>query len=244
MTRIKGHQLGFRVGTWNVGSLSGRSGELVQALERRKLKVCCFQRTRWKGEGAKMLRTASGAKYKLFWKGNKQGLNGCGCVISEELIDKVIEVERVSDRLMMVRLLVGKGLVNVISAYAPQVGRRQVEKDVFWESMWDLMERVKDSEMVVLGGDFNGHVGRDSDGYEGVHGGYGYGVRNSEGESILEFCVAADMALCGTQFRKDDNKLISYSSGGSKTTVDYLMVRKREGSGRKSFPRRGGSKST
>ena len=41
--------------------------------------------------------------------------------------------------------------------------------------------------MVVLGGDLNGHVGQKSEGYEGVHGGFGYGVRNVEGEKILEF---------------------------------------------------------
>jgi len=28
----------------------------------------------------------------------------------------------------------------------------------------------------------NGHVGAGKDGFEGVHGGYGYGVRNVEGE--------------------------------------------------------------
>ena len=76
----------------------------------------------------------------------------------------------------------------------------------------------------MLGGDLNGHVGKESDGYEGVHGGQEYGVRNTEGERILEFCKAAGMSVCGTQFRKADSKLISYSSGGSNTTVDYLMT--------------------
>ena len=33
----------------------------------------------------------------------------------------------------------------------------------------------------------NGHVGRDADGYGGVHGGMGFGTRNAEGERILEF---------------------------------------------------------
>ena len=49
-----------------------------------------------------------------------------------------------------------------------------------------------------------------------VHGGQGYGMRNAEGERILEFCEAAGMIVCGTQFRKADSKLISYSSGCSK----------------------------
>ena len=37
----------------------------------------------------------------------------------------------------------------------------------------------------MLGGDLNGHVGKESDGYEGVHGGQGYRMRNAEGERIM-----------------------------------------------------------
>ena len=37
------------------------------------------------------------------------------------------------------------------------------------------MENVKDEEVVVVGGDLIEHVGRSTDGFEGVHGGYGYG---------------------------------------------------------------------
>ena len=217
----------IRVGTWNVGSLRSKSEEVANALEKRKVKICCLQETRWKGEGAIVLVTEN-TKYKLWWSGGEKALNGCGCMIEEEFADKVVEVKRVSDRLMMIKLIVGKSLVNIISAYAPQVGRSQEEKDKFWDKVCELMEGIKDSEMIVLGGDLNGHVGRRSDGYEGVHGGHGYGERNAEGETILEFCVATEMILCGTQFQKENNKLISYSSGGCNTTVDYLMVRERD----------------
>ena len=31
-------------------------------------------------------------------------------------------------------------------------------------------------------GEFNGHVGAEVDGFEGVHGGKGFGSRNAEGE--------------------------------------------------------------
>ena len=56
-------------------------------------------------------------------------------IVSEEFIDKVVEVTRVSERLMMVKLIVGKCLMNVVAAYAPQTGRSQEEKDNFWEAV-------------------------------------------------------------------------------------------------------------
>jgi len=38
----------------------------------------------------------------------------------------------------------------------------------------------------VIGADMNGHVGSDANGYEGIHGGCGYGERNEEGNRFLE----------------------------------------------------------
>jgi len=43
---------GFRVGTWNVDSLTGRAGKVVEALSDREVDVACIQETRWKGSGA------------------------------------------------------------------------------------------------------------------------------------------------------------------------------------------------
>ena len=39
----------MRADTWNVSSLVGEYGEVVDALHRRKIDLCCAQETRWKG---------------------------------------------------------------------------------------------------------------------------------------------------------------------------------------------------
>ena len=57
---------------------------------------------------------------------------------------------------------------------------------------------------VSLCGDLNGHVGQDVEGFEGVHGGNGYGKRNLEGEMILEFARAMEMVVCNTLFTKEE----------------------------------------
>ena len=78
--------------------------------------------------------------------------------------------------------------------------------------------------MVIIGGDLNGHVGREANGYDGVHGGCGYGIRNVEGERILMMGSALDLVVCNTRFKKRDNRLITYSSGGCVTQIDYILV--------------------
>ena len=39
-----------RAATWNMSSIVGRSGEVLDALHRRKIDFCCAQETRWQGE--------------------------------------------------------------------------------------------------------------------------------------------------------------------------------------------------
>ena len=82
---------------------------------------------------------------------------------------------------MAIVLAFEEEVTRVICAYDSQVGRSECEKDQFHNdnaSEWDLQNP---SEVVLDLGDFNGHVGRRIDGFEGVHGGYGIGKRNVEG---------------------------------------------------------------
>jgi hypothetical protein len=57
------NQTGWRFGTWNVGSLCGRSLEVADELWRRRVDVCAVQETRWKSEATKFI-GAKGRRYK------------------------------------------------------------------------------------------------------------------------------------------------------------------------------------
>ena len=65
------------------------------------------------------------------------------------------------------------------------------------------------AETLVICDNFNGHLGIVANGYEGVHGGHGYGLRNTEGKRILEFAVAHDLVVGNKHFHKKDNHLIT-----------------------------------
>jgi hypothetical protein len=49
--------------------------------------------------------------------------------VAEQYIDKVVEVRRVSDRMIVLKMMIGKTVLNVISAYTPQSGRSNEEKE-------------------------------------------------------------------------------------------------------------------
>jgi exonuclease III len=60
-----------KIASWNVGSLSKKSGKVVEVLRKRRVDVCCIQEARWKGEGARLI-WRHDAKYKIYWKGGKE----------------------------------------------------------------------------------------------------------------------------------------------------------------------------
>jgi hypothetical protein len=128
---------------------------------------------------------------------------------------------------MAITLDLEDGPLNIICAYAPQVGCSAEEKEVFWNDFEQLLEKFPDVERRIVTGDLNGHVGSDRSGAERSHGGFGFGTRNDEGETILDVCLANDLAVVNTFFPKRHNQLVTYKSGGNETQIDYLLVNRR-----------------
>ena len=48
-----------------------------------------------------------------------------------------------------------------------------------------LVPKVSENDLVMTGGDLNGHVGKDVSGYDGIHGNFRYVVGDLEGENTL-----------------------------------------------------------
>ena len=47
-------------------------------------------------------------------------------------------MKRISDRIIQIRLSLGEAIVSVISAYAPQIGLSNSEKERFYDDIRDL----------------------------------------------------------------------------------------------------------
>ena len=89
----------------------------------------------------------------------------------------------------------------------------------------DRLMAVKPSEgeLLVVCGDLNGHVGKESGGFEEVHRGYGYGNRNRERRSILEMAQQRELVVV----QKKEEHLITFSSGDRCRQIDYILVNKK-----------------
>ena len=91
---------------------------------------------------------------------------------------------------MLVRIVVGEEIISIVSAYGPQVGLDEQVKCEFWDNLGDLMRTISDDEKVFLSGDFNGHIGRDADNFNSVHGGFGLGGKEREWGEFTGVCTS------------------------------------------------------
>ncbi|KAK3570250.1 hypothetical protein QTP86_017123 [Hemibagrus guttatus] len=202
--------------------MTGKGRELADMMERRKVDILCVQETRWKGSKARSI----GAGFKLFYYGVDSKRNGVGVVLKEEFVRNVLEVKRVSDRVMSLKLEIEGVMLNVVSGYAPHVGCELEEKERFWSELDEVMESIPTGERVVIGADFNGHVGEGNTGDEVVMGKFGVKERNLEGQMIVDFAKRMDMAMVNTYFQKREEHRVTYKSRGRSTQVDYILCRK------------------
>ena len=85
---------------------------------RRNISILCVQKTKWVGEKGRIIEPWG---YKLWYTGRDRNHNGVGVIIDKQLLEDVVEVRRKGDRILLVKLILGKEIFNVISVYAPQV---------------------------------------------------------------------------------------------------------------------------
>ena len=213
--------------TVNVGTMRGRSHEVSLMLARRNADICCVQEVRYKSDSTTTLGVGT-QKYKFWYSSNLSGANGVGILMRQELAENVIEVERFCDRIMRIKMVLGRAIYHVFSVYAPQAGRPTVEKDDFREKLEDILAAINDEEGVIIGGDLNCHLGTDNTGYEEVMGLYGYGVQNEDGVALLDVCKNHHLKVANTIFRKAPEKLITYKSGGVSTQIDLILWKSRK----------------
>ncbi|KAF7708952.1 hypothetical protein C0J45_4279 [Silurus meridionalis] len=98
--------------------MTGKGREVADMMERKKVDMLCVQETKWKGSKTRNI----GGGFKLVHHGVDGKRNGVGVILKKEYSKSVVEGKRVSYRVMNVKLEVEGVMINVICAYAPQVG--------------------------------------------------------------------------------------------------------------------------
>ncbi|KAK3548977.1 hypothetical protein QTP70_022647 [Hemibagrus guttatus] len=103
-----------------------------------------------------------------------------------------------------------------------RVGCELEEKERFWSELDEVMESIPTGERVVIGADFNGHVGEGNTGDEEVMGKFGVKERNLEGQMKLRQALGGQVVLpddwetTAEVIRETGRKVLGVSSGRRK----------------------------
>jgi hypothetical protein len=101
---------------------------------------------------------------------SERGSDHIVILIDKSLKNEVVAVRRQGDMIIMIKLIFGDLVLNVISAYAPQVGLSNYVKRRFCKDLEDMVRGVPSSEKLFIRGDRNGHVGIARGGLRGYMG--------------------------------------------------------------------------
>ena len=73
---------------------------------------------------------------------------------------------------------------------------------------------------------FNGHVGKEIEGFGGFYGGCEIGERNAEGRMLLEFCDEKELCVANTWFQKKLNRKVTFEAEVFATEIDFVLIGK------------------
>ena len=96
----------------------------------------------------------------------------------------------------------------------------------FYENLQWTLTKISTSVMLFVCGDFNGHIRKNANGHEGVHGGRRFGRYNLESERILKFVVAHNLVVSNSFFTKRKSHLVAYRSGKNQRQIDCILVKR------------------
>ncbi|KAK3550786.1 hypothetical protein QTP70_005472 [Hemibagrus guttatus] len=182
-------------GTCNVTSQGGREPELVREVERYRLEIVGLASMHSLGSGTQLLERS----WTLFFSGVPHGEKrqaGVGLLIALQLSRHVLEFSPENERVVSLRLWAGDRCLTVVLAYGPN---GSVDYPTFLKTLRGVLEGTPIGDSIVLLGDFNAHVGNDSDTWRGVIGRNGPPDLNLSGVLLLDFCASHSLSImaCG-----------------------------------------------
>src|SRR5688572_17648699 len=164
-----------------------------------------------------------GTAIEFFYSGGDKNRRVVGLIVAEGVLRSVMMVEPISERIIIMRLMMKPMNLLIVQIYAPCEDEEEEEKDQFYEALdQTLREYKKGRKCLVVMGDFNGKVGNGRE--KNIIGPYGLGTQN--GDRLVNFCRKHNLFITNTWFHQKRTAQHTWISPGRriKNQTDFVLV--------------------
>ncbi|XP_068235752.1 craniofacial development protein 2-like [Palaemon carinicauda] len=146
-------------------------------------------------------------KQCILYSGRQDGRyeQGVGFFLTEKVRKSLVNFHPINERLETIRINCKWFRVIVIGSYAPTEDSEYQDKDLFYEKLQEVLDDIPKHDMIVLAGEFNAKVGRETDAYapaigrESLH-----EHSNDNGTRLVSFAITNNLIIGGTLFPHKD----------------------------------------
>ena len=191
-----------KIAAWNVrtGHRVGQKEIIARELSRCKISITALSELRITGSGTVTIPpTTTDDTMTLFYSGGQKREAGVRFMVNSQAANSVIPFQPISDRLAILTI---KGIIktHIISIYAPTETSSDLTKNNFYNQLQHALDSIPQTEMIILAGDFNTHIGVDRNGWEAVMGRFGHGDINDNGLRLLSFATSNNLTVGNSLF--------------------------------------------
>jgi len=164
--------------------------------EMTKLSISCLglSKVRWTGKGHFVTDNGSTIIYSDSERKHEAGVE---MILDKQTSVSMLGYNPISERLLTVLLAAKPWNVTLIQVYAPTNQATDQEKNGFYTSLQQVYSQAPKQDIVLVGGDFNAKIGE-----EAPVGKFGLGVRNDNGERLVEFAQATGLLATNAMVRQ------------------------------------------
>ena len=217
------------IGCWNVRTLyeTGRLSQVIREMDQCGISILGISECKWTGSGRFIHNTGA----VICWSGRNDGLHhgGVAIILRKSASRSLVEWRAISDRIICVRLKSNHGYLTVIQCYSPINDDNGEKKDEFYEALNGVTTSIPKHDVLIVMGDMNAKVGEDNTGLEYVMGQPGKGIRNNNGDRLVDFCMHNSLVIGGTVFKHKEIHTLTWTSpnGRVKNQIDHIMINRK-----------------
>ena len=227
-TRLFKGKKNVTISTFNVRTLRDTQiHELVASADTHRNNIICVQEHRYVHEDIPIKEHDVGKGWKLItssaWKNSvNASIGGTAMLLSPGVYRAMNSIESISPRIT-VATFNGNPQATVISCYSPTNVQEEMYAEKFYEDISSLTRQIPKHNVLIIGGDFNAHLGEDK-GYTFAY----HKITNRNGNMLSNFMKEQNLLPLNTRFRKCSGQKWTHTSpNGAKTQLDYIIINKK-----------------